>query len=91
MKEFETDISDYAPSITVSVDVEAAYGSNEYYEDISIDKEGKCTINPDDNPRTSYSYKRIGMIKPNIHKVRLKFVNLFFCMEQKVYHNFLLI
>ena len=67
VKEFETDISDYAPSITVSVDVEAAYGSNEYYEDISIDKEGKCTINPDDNPRTSYSYKRIGMIKPNIH------------------------
>ncbi|MBF0252646.1 MAG: hypothetical protein HQL29_02420 [Candidatus Omnitrophica bacterium] len=65
--EFEPWLSDGSPS-TIVVDVLAAKGSNEYYEDDIITEEGIHSYKAEDN--TTFTYKWLGRLNNGLHVLR---------------------
>ncbi len=63
VEEFEGWMSDYGPSITVTVNVAASFDTNEYYDE-KVKQEGSVIICGPDSPeeRDWYSYERIGTL-----------------------------
>lgn len=66
IKTFQNWLSDYRPPITVSLDVGAAYGTNEYADRVEVDSDGRAFIDlPDGAGR--FAYKHIGRLDNDIH------------------------
>lgn len=70
IKEFQNWLSDYRPPITVTVDVGAAYGTNEYGEAVTAENNGGVSItlaNTGGNIGEWFFYKRFGRLDNGIH------------------------
>jgi hypothetical protein len=63
VEEFEGWMSDYGPSITVTVNVAASFDTNEYY-DQNVEQRGSVIIRGSNSPeeRDWYNYERIGVL-----------------------------
>lgn len=69
IKEFQNWLSDYRPPITVTLDVGAAYDTNEYSDAVTSLSDGGVSIstgNSDDSGERFY-YKRLGRLDNGVH------------------------
>ena len=63
VQEFEGWMSDYGPSITVTMNVAASFETNEYYDENVEQRDGVIIWEADeDQEREWYSYERIGVL-----------------------------
>ena len=67
VQEFEPWLSDGLP-LTISVDVLAAQGTNEYFESNIEEEDGRYTYSASE--RASYSYKWLGRLNNGLHVIR---------------------
>ncbi|ETR69591.1 MAG: hypothetical protein OMM_03841 [Candidatus Magnetoglobus multicellularis str. Araruama] len=72
IKEFEILNSDNDPPMTVAVDIDASFKSNEYSEDVEVSKDEWNLIKvPNEYEEGAfYKYKWLGKIRPDIHVVK---------------------
>ena len=66
VNEFQNWLSDYRPPITVTVDVGAAYNTNEYAEAVTPRKDGGVSVLLGDGGE-QFRYKRLGRLDNGIH------------------------
>ena len=66
VKEFQNWLSDYRPPITVTVDVGAAYDTNEYADAVEPGKDGGVSIILGDGGER-FTYKRLGRLDNGVH------------------------
>ena len=65
IKAFHNWESDYRPPITVSIDVGAAFDTNQYGADISVDEGGRISTILDDGGK--FAYRHLGRVAGDIH------------------------
>ncbi len=66
IKEFQNWLSDYRPPITVTLDVGAAYDTNEYAAAVALPSDGGASTAIGDNGER-FSYKRLGRLDNGVH------------------------
>ncbi len=66
IKEFQNWLSDYRPPITVTLDVGAAYDTNEYTDAVVLLSDGGVSISTGDSGER-FSYKRLGRLDNGVH------------------------
>ncbi len=71
VKEFQNWLSDYRPPMTVTLDVGAAYDSNEYGGAVTPGRDGGASISPGDKGERFF-YKRLGRLDNGVHVLRTK-------------------
>ena len=65
LKAFHNWESDYRPLIMVSVDVGAAFETNQFYETVEVQQDGTIGIELEDGG--SFSYRHLGRVADGLH------------------------
>lgn len=66
IKEFQNWLSDYRPPITVTLDVGAAYDTNEYADAVTPGRDGGVSVLLGDGGER-FTYKRLGRLDSGVH------------------------
>ena len=71
IKEFQNWLSDYRPPITVTLDVGAAYDTNEYADAVTPASDGGVSVILGDGGER-FSYRRLGRLQNGVHVLHIR-------------------